>query len=555
MLACYSYHWWLSVVFIMRAYLKDNQIRLKFDYDQAVLQYIRKIDGRVFSKGTKEWILSINTGEHHLRNLEKLGFEVDPAVFEAIESRRSLDKELQGLEGRLDTDISTSINLWPYQRVGAAWLARAGGGIQGDPVRSGKTYMTLAALEHLGSERVLIITPTTPLYGWMDKINELLPTWKTLVATGPKKERLKIYEEARTGAVALIMTYDIARIDYDILKDFPTWDDVVCDEAHNRMSNVRTKTRRAIKQYKSKRRYCLSATPIQNSAPDAYGLADFCFPGCFGRYKDFCSRYTVQNKWGGIWKTVNTVELAGKLRRYMIRRELKDIWTEMPPITIDNLVFDLSEKERKLYDQIQAELLFDIEKQHISKIESPVMIQQTLTKCLRLLEVCDSMELLGEDKTSTKLNILRERLADCLLNGDKAIVFTRFKRMAVILARELANYNPLLISGDVVGDKRAEAINKFREDPAHKVLISTDAGGEGVSYAAANFTFNYDLPYSYSKYEQRNGRMVLKDKTAPMAVFDLVARNSIDEKVARIIAKKKNLFDALLGTDVKEFLT
>ena len=253
-------------------------------------------------------------------------------------------------------------------------------------------------------------------------------------------------------------------------------------------------------------------------------------------------------------RTVNLADLATRVKRYMIHRPMEDFVSEISPITIDDVPFELSLVERTLYDQIRAELLFDIEKSLINKIENPVMIQQTLVKMIRLTEVCDSMELLGADKTSTKLEILREKLADCLIDGQKAVLFTRFSRMARILVRELAQYKPCLITGDVSGKDRDAEIKAFASDDSRRLMICTDAGNEGVSYAAANFVFNYDLPYSYGKFEQRIGRPVLMGKTDPIAIFNLVARHSMDEHIAKIIARKQDLAEVLLGMDVREML-
>ena len=85
-------------------------------------------------------------------------------------------------------------------------------------------------------------------------------------------------------------------------------------------------------------------------------------------------------------------------------------------------------------------------------------------------------------------------------------------------------------------------------------MISTEAGGEGLNLEAANIIFHFDLPYSYGKYVQRNGRIARLTQQKPMMVYNLIARKSMDEKVARIIAAKQDLSESLLMGDVREML-
>jgi len=333
------------------------------------------------------------------------------------------------------------------------------------------------------------------------------------------------------------------------------FDAIILDEAH-RIGNF-TKTRRAIKQISqgSKHRYALSATPMMNSrAPELYGIIDWCFPGALGAYRPYLDKFTIRNAWGGVLRTVNVDDLRQYIRRYMYYKPLSELEVQLPPITIEDIPFDLSQKERDLYTKITQEILFDIEQQLINKVENPVMIQNTLVKMIRLLECCDSMELLGSDTTSTKLEVLKDRLEDVAINGNKVIIFSRFTRMIEILKRELADYCPAVITGQITGQHRAEAVRAFGNDPKHRVLLCSEAGGEGLNLEMANVIFHYDLPYSYGKYVQRNGRIARLTQTKPMMVYNLVARQSMDEHIAKIIARKQDLSEQLLMSDLRRLL-
>src|SRR3990167_3935358 len=65
----------------MHASLDGNNIILTFRFDPAVIQFVRTINGRRYMQGTKTWILPLTVGEHTVRNLEKLGFSIDPRIY------------------------------------------------------------------------------------------------------------------------------------------------------------------------------------------------------------------------------------------------------------------------------------------------------------------------------------------------------------------------------------------------------------------------------------------------------------------------------------------
>lgn len=538
----------------MQAYLENNLIKLSFSYDASVVAFVRMIDGRHYDPRAKIWSLPLDVPEHILENLRKLGFSLGNEIFDARILSRSLARELEGIITQPTADITTSLPLLPAQKTVTAWMVKSGAGLNRCGVRTGKTYMSLASLEVLACKQSLVIAPTSTLYNWQNKIRELLPAWNVEVAAGTAKSRQDTYKKFSQIAEPkiLVISYAIARIDFLSLKNF-VWSAIICDEVHH-IGNLFTKTHKAIRQYQAKHRFGLSATPIHNNAMEAYGIVNWCFSGALGGLKAFLERYILRNQWGGVIRTIHTEELARKLSRYMVFRPTSDFAKEISPVTIDDIPFDLSEKERNLYTRIVQELLFDLQKEQVSKLSNPMILQNTLTKLGKLLELTDSLELLGDDKTSTKLEILKEKLADCLIDGQKAVIFTRFRRMAAILARELSEYNPLLITGEVKAEDRQKNIEAFEKRPDHRVLISTDAGNEGVSYAAASFIFHYDLPFSWGKYEQRNGRAILLDKKTPIAIYNLIARKTMDEKVSKILARKQNLADCLLNSDIKEYL-
>jgi len=214
------------------------------------------------------------------------------------------------------------------------------------------------------------------------------------------------------------------------------------------------------------------------------------------------------------------------------------ITTEMP--------FVLSKPERKLHDKIRKELLLEIETRAISKVENPVTMTAGIVKMLRLRQLTNSMELLGESEKSTKTELLKE-LLPTLLEGDrKAIIFSEFAGMCDILERELGEYRPLKITGEV--KNRDDILKAFHKDYKHRVLIMSSAGQFGLNITAASVVIHFDNAWSISRMTQRTGRAHRIGQDNTVLEYHLLGKGTADMYVKRTLEKKRDLSDFMLGS-------
>ena len=121
---------------------------------------------------------------------------------------------------------------------------------------------------------------------------------------------------------------------------------------------------------------------------------------------------------------------------------------------------------------------------------------------------------------------------------NKVIIFTQFVEMAHILIDELKEYNPLLISGEVSSEDRQKVVELFTYDPKYKILVSTDAGAYGLNLQSASYIIMYDLPWSISKLTQREDRAHRIGQTKPVTVYTLVAKETVDEYIVKVLHAK-----------------
>ncbi len=132
---------------------------------------------------------------------------------------------------------------------------------------------------------------------------------------------------------------------------------------------------------------------------------------------------------------------------------------------------------------------------------------------------------------------------------NKVIIFSEFAQMCKILLSELKEYNPLIIIGETPTLERQESVNKFTYDPKYKLLIMSSAGAYGLNLQAASYIVNFDLPWSVSKSEQRVGRAHRVGQTEPVTIYNLLAKGTIDEYVAKVLHKKHQVSENILGDE------
>jgi len=524
---------------------KNDKIIITFDYNSRLVQLVKQLNGRKYLSHKKCWTLPLAGSMPSLKKLTGWGFDVDVDLVEAVMGDEREAKEVEALAVMSDIEFSTSLGLYPYQKVGSAFLTRIGSGLLGDCVGSGKTLMVLAVIQHTNAQRVLVFCPSSVKYQWQSEIEKFLgEKVVSQVIDGDKKKRI---EQWRAPARVFIVNYELLLRDFNEMNR--EWDYVIADEA-TRISNPQAKQSKLIKKLKAKHRIAMTGTPISNRANEVWNVIDFCQPGVMGSYWSFLQKYCLKNQWGGIYGYQNMNELKQILKRYMIRRTKDEILPDLPEKTHIEIPFELCEQERELYKKIKEEILFEIDKTDINKLENPTTIQYTLTKMLRLQQLTASMELLGESQTSSKIAILKDLLPTMVTDDVKVVIFTKFSKFADIIERELAEYKPLKITGEV--KERQPLIDKFNNEDENKVIIMTEAGAMGINLQyKASVIIHLDLPYSIAKMEQREGRVHRIGQKNPVFIYHLIARKTIDQHLKKILVKKQELKNELLDEPVK----
>jgi len=141
----------------------------------------------------------------------------------------------------------------------------------------------------------------------------------------------------------------------------------------------------------------------------------------------------------------------------------------------------------------------------------------------------------------------------------KIVIFTEFRATLSYLFQRITTLfgredSVVVIHGDIHREQRLLAQESFRHDPNVKVLLATDAAGEGINLQRAHLMVNYDLPWNPNRIEQRFGRIHRIGQTEVCHLWNLVAEETREGDVYRTLLHKLEEERLALGGQVFDVL-
>jgi SNF2 family DNA or RNA helicase len=342
----------------------------------------------------------------------------------------------------------------------------------------------------------------------------------------------------------VLTTYGTVRRDILHLKE-AEFDYVVLDEAQA-IKNPSSQVAKAARLLQSQNRLALTGTPIENHLRDLWSIFEFLNPGMLGR----ASIFKLHTSEGADDESRKLLSQA--LKPFILRRTKKEVARELPEKFEQTIVCSMGKQQEQLYaelrDHYRNSLLGLVKKQGLAK--SKIHVLEAL---LRLRQAACHPALLDEkhiDDPSAKLDVLGLHLSDLLEEGHKALVFSQFTSYLAIVRRYLEQRSIPYEYLDGQTRNRKERIEHFQSDPACGVfLISLKAGGLGLNLTAADYVFLLDPWWNPAVEMQAIDRAHRIGQTRQVFAYRLICRNTVEEKIAELQVKKKELADAILQAD------
>ena len=468
------------------------------------------------------------------------------------------DLEKDNINEEIKVPLEMDDILRDYQKTGFKWLKVLDsyhfGGILADDMGLGKTLQVLAILldykqKNKEKRTSIVICPSSLSLNWLGEATKFAPELKVCVIKGNAKERERLIKNVQKNDL-IITSYDLLKRDVEIYKEIDyNFKYIIADEAQY-MKNSTTQNAKAIKELKGETKYALTGTPIENSLSELWSIFDFVMPGYLFKYKKFKTLYEVPIVKENDERAMNRLKML--IAPFILRRNKKDVLTELPEKTITVLNNQMTDEQEAVYlsylAQAKQEVADEIQLNGFEK--SQFKILSTLT---RLRQICCHPSLFIKDykDESSKLNQCIEILSDAIEAGHKILLFSGYTSMFDIIEQELKSkkIKYFKLTGSTKIDERIKLVDEFNSNSEIKVfLISLKAGGTGLNLTGADMVIHYDPWWNQSAENQATDRAYRIGQKNNVQVYKLITSNSIEEKIYELQNKKAELIDNMLDT-------
>lgn len=507
--------------------------------------------------------------------------------FHAYYKARDLSNHTSGKDRLLPAFASSSVEIYPYQVAAAMFALRSPylkGMILCDEGSLGKTYEAMLIITQMwyeGTEKILLVVPTALLKQWQTIIEQYFSiSFVTIDCSEVYDETKRACSNPFSQDGIVLTTYEFAFQKVEEIAQI-NWQLSVFEEAHHIKNAYRDGGKGVAlrKATEGAYRLLLTATPMQNSILDLFGLIWWIDDTIFPDESAFYQRY--------FRKPERYQELAEQVNPFCFRTTRSQVsayvsipkripvtveytYTEQEQTLLEQLNQYIEQKQKAAYPQMDSyDLALMLTRTFSSSSQA---IAKTLRGAVKRLEdLCaeepgntslqqEWRQLLDMQKLADKITIgtKSQKLLAALKDGfarlkklgakQKALIFTENKTTLLALESflNLHGYRGkvLTYSGDKT--RNYSIIERFETDA--QILIATDVAAEGFNLEFCSFVIHYDLPYNIMTIEQRINRCHRQGQKFDVIVLNFLNKNNFaDVRMLELINKRILQFDGIFG--------
>ena len=325
-------------------------------------------------------------------------------------------------------------------------------------------------------------------------------------------------------------------------------------------SAKRTKNIISLGKY-AKYRRIMTGSPITKNPLDLFSQCEFLDPWLlnFDSFYAFRNRYAKMKNMYLRDRTIQVVdvfqnlgELSEKVKGFSYR-VLKEDCLDLPPKNFTKRHITLSIEQRKIYDQMKKEAMATLN----GKVTTTMTV---LTQLMRLHQITcghftaddGGVQLIPSNRINELMEILEE------IDG-KAIIWANYQ---MDVRQIIQNVESKYHKGSIVDyygltpqDERQDNIRKFQSDPKCRFLVGTPStGGYGITLTAANTIIYYSNGYDLEKRLQSEDRAHRIGQKKNVTYIDIIAEDTVDEKIVKALKEKINIASEVLGEELKAWI-
>lgn len=467
-------------------------------------------------------------------------------------------KELKSLKNMLLDVSNTNFNipknlngvLRNYQEKGFKWLNTLDylgfGGILGDEMGLGKTFQTIAFLLSKEDSKSLIVAPTSLVFNWYSEFKKFAPSLKVVMVNKSPSEREEIIKDYKKYDI-LITTYNLVKRDLESYKKI-FFHYVILDEAQN-IKNPSSQNAKSVKELKSKNRFALTGTPIENSLMELWSIFDFIMPNYLYDENKFTTRYYRRLE----EEPVIIEELKRLVTPFILRRYKKDVIKELPDKIEKKLIIPMEEEQKKVYKAYSDHIKALIEKKVINDEfkSSKIEILSYITK-LRQIAIAPSLVMDKYLGGSGKMEAILELVTQGIEENHKILIFSQFTSVLKNISKlfKLNDISFSYLDGSTPSKERGKLVEDFNKNSNSVFLISLKAGGTGLNLTSADIVIHFDPWWNPAVEDQASDRAHRIGQKNVVEVIKMISENSVEEKIVNLQEEKRKLIDSVMGENI-----
>ncbi len=312
---------------------------------------------------------------------------------------------------------------------------------------------------------------------------------------------------------------------------------------------------------RAKYRRIMTGSPVTKNPLDLFSQCYFLDPFHLNHesYYSFRMRYAVMKTANIAGRKIQLVsgfrnlgELSEKLKPFSYR-VLKEDCLDLPDKIYMKRQINLSPDQHKLYDQMKKEALAILNGKKVTTVNA-------LTQLMRLHQITCGHFTSDDGSTQPIKNNRIDELMDVLeeIEG-KAIIWAHYQYDITTIIKEVVKVHGPGSIVDYYGltpqDERQKNIKKFQNNDKCRFIVGTpQTGGYGITLTAANTVIYYSNGYDLEKRLQSEDRAHRIGQQKSVTYVDILADETVDEKIVKSLRKKINIASEVLGEKLKSWI-
>lgn len=581
---------------MIRVYDDETRWALEFPYNPTDVYNVKTIGGARWNQTDKVWLIPATMDSwnalHGLWPASHL--KIDKSIVRRMKRELRLAEKLRSLAMGDTAELEMLPEIHPelyeyvatrgYQLADIAFMALAAHPMNTNEPGTGKTVETIASVFEAGLDEapVLVVAPKTALDAvWLSELSAWLYGMGVPAGTVTGQgDSLTLLEETALdgGPCWVVANPEAIKFRTNGTKPAPPdryawiyevdWGVVVLDEFHRMgLNNPDTLASKSFKKIKADKRIALSGTPMGGQPIKLWSVLNFLYPDTFSSKWAFAGNWLSIYEDAAGYKNIGDVrpekrdEFTRMMAEYSTRRIKTEIMTWLPPKQYVDLYVDLTPKQRKQYDEWEAEGELEIDEEALSAVSVLALYTRMRQFAGAVQKVkTDTGEIqLFPTEDSCKLPMVMELLEERGIGEegaqvvDPVIIFSQFTRMINMVEKYLSKkgIKTVKITGEVKSEDRASAIKAFQAGEVDVFLMNTNAGGVAITLDRADTVIFLDETWNPDDQTQAEDRAHRGSKDRQVTIYRIISKGTIEEQIYRGNVSKETINQRVLNNRKK----